>query len=289
MNKPPPALVSRDVLRRFDRIASGFDQADFVHRLTFDELLSRLSAVVIKPDIVLDLGCATGTGSKQLANRFRRSRVISLDISSEMLRQTNDKRRFFAKPSAIQGDAYRIPLRDQCIDIVFANMLLPWIGDLPTCLSEIGRVLRKDGLFAFATFGPDSLSEVREAWRSIDEDWHVNAYPDMHDIGDALVRAGLHDPVLDVDHLTVTYRDTDALYRDLTSAGGRNCLRGRRQTLTGKDRFRAMEQVLAAGMTEELLELRLELVYGHAWGGGPRQPEGEFRIDPARIMRHVRV
>ena len=289
MNKPPPALVSRDVRRRFDRIASGFDQADFVHRLTFDELLSRLSAVVIKPDIVLDLGCATGTGSKQLTSRFRRSRVISLDISSEMLRQSNDKRRLFAKPSTIQGDAYRIPLKDQSIDIVFANMLLPWIGDLPACLSEIGRVLRKDGLFAFATFGPDSLSEVREAWRSIDEDWHVNAYPDMHDIGDALVRAGLRDPVLDVDHLTVTYRDTDALYRDLTSAGGRNCLRGRRQTLTGKDRFRAMDQVLAAGMSEELLELRLELVYGHAWGGVPRQAEGEFRIDPDRIMRHVRV
>lgn len=289
MNKPPPALVAGDVRRRFDRIASGFDAADFVHRLTFDELLIRLSPVVIKPEYILDLGCATGKGSKQLAKHYRGSRVISLDISSEMLRQANDKRGLFARPSAIQGDAYQIPLQDQSIDFVFANMLLPWIGDLPACLSEISRVLRKDGLLAFATFGPDSLVEIREAWRSIDEDWHVNAYPDMHDIGDALVRAGLRDPVLDVDHLTVTYRNTDALYRDLTGVGGRNCLRGRRRTLTGKDRFRAMDKLLAARVSDDLLSLRLELVYGHAFGGGPRQPEGEFRIDPAQIMRHVRV
>jgi malonyl-CoA O-methyltransferase len=245
--------------------------------------------VVIKPDFILDLGCATGTGSKQLAKHFRGSRVISLDVSSGMLQQAKGKRRLFAKSSAVQGDAYRIPLQDQSIDIVFANMLLPWIADLPACLAEIGRVLRKDGLFAFATFGPDSLSEVRESWHSIDEDWHVNAYPDMHDIGDALVRAGLRDPVLDVDHLSVTYRNTDALYHDLTSVGGRNCLYGRRRTFTGKDRFRAMDQMLAAKMSDDLLSLRLELVYGHAWGGGPRQPEGEFRIDPARIVRHVRV
>ena len=31
---------------------------------------------------------------------------------------------------------------------------------------EIARVLRKDGLFAFATLGPDSLLEIRRAWRA---------------------------------------------------------------------------------------------------------------------------
>ena len=28
---------------------------------------------------------------------------------------------------------------------------------------------------------------------------HVNLFPDMHNLGDAAVRAGLRDPVLDVD------------------------------------------------------------------------------------------
>jgi malonyl-CoA O-methyltransferase len=164
-----------------------------------------------------------------------------------------------------------------------------WIDDHGACFSEVGRVLPKDGIFAFATLGPDSLSELREAWQSVDDDRHVNVYPDMHDIGDALVRAGLRDPVLDVDHLNVTYRDTSALYRDLTGVGARNCLRGRRQTLTGKSRFKAMNDSLAARMTDNVLSLELELVYGHAWGGGPRLPDGEFRVDPATIAHRSRA
>jgi malonyl-CoA O-methyltransferase len=289
MGRPPPALVFRDVRRRFDRVATRFDDADFVHRVTFDELLRRLSPVKIQPRNILDLGCATGTGSKQLARRFRGGRVISLDTSFAMSRRAKKRRSLLMKPFALQGNAAQIPLKAESVDLVFANMLLPWIDDLPACLSEINRVLCRDGLFAFATFGPDSLSEIREAWHSIDEDWHVNAYPDMHDIGDALVRAGLHDPVLDIDHLTVTYRDTDALYRDLSNTGARNCLFGRRRTLTGKDRFKAMDNLLAARMTDDVLSLRLELVYGHAWGGGPRLPEGEFRVDPTLISRRQRA
>ena len=289
MGRPPPALIFRDVRRRFDRVAARFDDADFIHRVTFDELLQRLSPVKMQPRNILDLGCATGTGSKQLARHFRGSRVISLDASFAMLQLAARKKSFFSKRPALQSDAARIPLKEGSVDLVFANLLLPWIDDLPACLSGIARVLRKDGVFAFANFGPDSLSEIREAWHAIDEDWHVIAYPDMHDIGDALVRAGLRDPVLDVDHLTVTYRDTDALYRDLTSAGARNCLHGRRKTLTGKNRFHAMDQLLAARMEDDVLSLRLELVYGHAWGGGPRLPEGEFRFDPSQIQRRVRV
>ncbi len=285
MDSAHPALVFRDVRRQFDRVAPVFDNANFVHRVTFDGLLQRLLPVVMEPRHVLDLGCATGAGSKQLARQYRRSRVISLDASFAMLQRTKQRGRYFAKPSALQADASKIPLKNGGVDLVFANMLLPWLDDLPACLSEVARVLRKDGVFAFATFGPDSLSEIRQAWHAIDEDWHVNAYPDMHDIGDAIVRAGLRDPVLDVDRLIVTYRDTAALYKDLTSAGARNCLQGRRQTLTGKQRFKAMDKLLVDRMADGVLSLSLEIVYGHAWGGGPPLPAGEFRLDPSEILR----
>jgi malonyl-CoA O-methyltransferase len=285
MGSHPPALVVRDMRQRFDRAAGQFDGADFVHRATFDELIERLAPVKLKPQRILDLGCATGSGTKPLLRRFRGSHVIGLDASFAMLQRAARKKSLFARRPLLQGDASHIPLRDGSVDLVFANMLLPWIDDLPGCLAEICRVTRRDGVFAFATLGPDSLAELRAAWRSVDDDCHVNAFPDMHEIGDALVQAGLRDPVLDVDHLTITYRDARALYRDLTSAGGRNSLRGRKKTLTGKHRFRAVDRLLADNMTGGVLTFRLELVYGHAWGSGPRPPEGEFRLDPALISR----
>jgi malonyl-CoA O-methyltransferase len=188
----------------------------------------------------------------------------------------------------LQGDARRLPLQTGCADLIVANMLLPWIDDLPGCLAEIARVLRKDGVFVFSSLGPDSLSEIRKAWSTVDQEVHVNPYPDMHDIGDAMVRAGLRDPVLDVDAMSVSYEDTASMYRDLTHCGARNCLEQRRHTLTGKRRFQAMENALRGNFADGRLTFGLELVYGHAWSGGPPQEPGEFRLDPATIGRRQR-
>jgi len=110
----------------------------------------------------------------------------------------------------------------------------------------------------------------------------------MHDIGDTLVRSGLREPVLDVDYLTVTYRTVDDLFADLTRSGSRNCLAGRQRALTGRGRFEAVKQVLSGNGGEAVPPLRLELVFGHAWGGGPRPTPGEFRLDPSRIGRRRR-
>lgn len=275
-----------DVRRRFDRAAEHFAVADFVHRASCDGLIERLSPVKINPLHILDLGAAAGAGSRQLAKTYRKSRVISYDVSAAMLRVAKRRKPFLTKLTELQGDALKLPLQTGCIDLVFANMLLPWIADLPDCFTEIARVLKKGGLFAFATLGPDSLAEVRKAWS--DDDNHVNHFPDMHDVGDALMKTGLVDPVLDVDYLTVTYRDKEALYRDLSAGGARNSLHGRRKTLTGKRRFRDMEAALTAEFREGHLPLTLELVYGHAWGSGPRPQPGEYRLEPASITKRQR-
>ena len=110
----------------------------------------------------------------------------------------------------------------------------------------------------------------------------------MHDIGDALLRAGLADPVLDVDRLSITYQDTASLYRDLSNTGARSSLAHRRQTLTGKGKYRAMEKALTVATGDGMLKITLELVYGHAWVAPPRVNDGEFRVDPAAIGRRQR-
>jgi malonyl-CoA O-methyltransferase len=281
-------LKRKDVRRRFDRAALLFDEADFVHRATFAALIERLAPVVIGPSRILDLGAATGRGSRELAKAFRKSRVISCDWSGEMLRIARRKKPLLSKLAELQGDAMHIPLQTGSIDLVFANLLLPWIGDLPACVREIARVLKKGGVFAFATLGPDSLLELRAAW-SVDDDYdHVNSFPDMHDVGDALVQGGLADPVLDIDRLAITYRDSNSLYRDLTASGARNSLANRRKTLTGKQRFDAVKRTLATGTDGGELSLTLELVYGHAWGTGPRARTGEYVVAPAEITRRQR-
>ena len=227
----PFLLNSRDVRRRFDRAAETFGAADFVHGVTREGLLTRLQPLRIDARAVLDLGAATGNATAALRKRFRGAHIVSLDLSRNMLRHRKRRRLWFSRTSSVQADAARLPFADQSFDVVFANLLLPWANDPAAVLAEVSRVLRKGGVLAFATLGPDSLRQLSHAWSQVDDHAHVvhahvHRFLDMHDIGDALVRAGLADPVLDVDRLTVKYPDARKLFRDLTLSGSRNSLAG---------------------------------------------------------------
>ena len=277
------SLNAHDVRRRFDRAARGFDDADFVHSVTRDGLFDRLKPVVIDAGGVVDLGCATGSATAELARRFRSAKIMAVDLSQRMLEQCRAKQGWFTKTSVIQASASALPFNDQSVDVVFSNLLLPWIGDLPDVATEVARVLREDGLFVFATLGPDSLAELRDAWSHDAGHAHVNRFLDMHDVGDALVRSGLRDPVLDVDRLNVSYNSAGDLFRDLTAAGARNSLRMRNRSLVGRQRFNAMRERLETAASGDQINLNLELVYGHCWGSGPRSSGGEFRVDANAI------
>ncbi|MDH3616875.1 MAG: methyltransferase domain-containing protein [Gammaproteobacteria bacterium] len=281
-------LNLRDVRRRFDSAASSFDSADFVHAVTREGLFARLEPLVFAADSILDLGSATGSAERQLRKRFGRAHIVSLDVSHNMLRQGMRKRswisRFlYSRSSSVQADASNLPFADQSIDFVFSNLLLPCVDRPGVVFAEVARVLRKDGVFAFATLGPDSLLEISRAWNSVDGHAHVNRFLDMHDIGDGLVRSGLRDPVLDVDRLSVLYRNSEKLFADLTSVGARNTLRQRNRSLVGKRRFRKMVDALNGEPDSGDIKLELELVYGHCWGGGAGLDPTGYRIDASRI------
>ena len=280
-------LRPRDIRRRFDRAAASFDDADFVHAVTREGLVARLEPLLVDARRILDLGAATGSTGHALRRRFRRVHVVSLDASHRMAVQSMKKAGWLSRSSAVQADASRLPFADACFDIVVANQLLPWLPDPQQAFGEIARVLKEGGVFAFATLGPDSLQTLRAAWVAADEsplsDMHVHRFADMHDIGDGLVRAGLADPVLDVDRLSVSYENTDRLFTDLTLAGARNALADRARGLTGRRRFEAMRRALGSENEAGNIILDLELVYGHCWGTGPAGDPQDFRIPAGRI------
>ncbi|MDJ0916291.1 MAG: class I SAM-dependent methyltransferase [Woeseiaceae bacterium] len=265
-----------DVQRRFDRAANGFDSADFAHAHVRGGLLERLEPMEVSPGLMLDLGSATGSAAFELARRYRKSRVVAIDASEGMARRVSAKRRLFSKVHAVQADAKALPIPDHSAALVFSNLLLPWIEDPDTVFGEVARVLKKDAPFIFSALGPDSLKTVADAFDSAGADPRINVFPDMHDIGDGLVRAGLRDPVLDVDRLTIDYSSAQSLFDDLAATGARNALAARRRTLLGRRQFETVLKRLGSAFTVEL-----EIVYGHAWGSG--QSRDDVRIDAGRI------
>ena len=276
-------LVKRDIRRRFDRAATQFDGADFVHAVTRDGLCDRLEPLLVDARTILDLGSATGATGRVLRKRFRRAHIVSLDCSRAMLDRARGHKTLWSKASFVLADAEHLPFADGAFDLVVANQLLPWLPEPGRMFGEVARVLRKGGVFAFATLGPDSLRELAQAWSGLDAAVHVNPFPDMHDVGDGLIRAGLGDPVLDVDRLAVSYDNADKLFADLTQAGARNALAARPRGLVGRRRFQAMKTALARLGDGGRIVLDLELVYGHCWGSGAKLAPGQFRVDANRI------
>jgi malonyl-CoA O-methyltransferase len=279
---------SRATRRSFDR-ATRFDDASFIHDETRRRLLERLDLFDLEPRIAVDLGCATGRGALALAGRYPATRVLAIDSSAGMLRVARANAAAISSVAVLGGDAERLPLGDQSVQLVLANLVLPWCRP-PTLFAEAARVLEADGLLLFATLGPDSLKELRAAWGAVDSALHVHAAFDLHDIGDLALTAGLAEPVIDVDRLEVTYSSVARLVDDLRSCAAVNVAAGRRRGLTGRRRWHAFERALVGGGNAARFAITLELVLGQAWGRGPRaarrgEGSGEIAVPLASLRR----
>jgi malonyl-CoA O-methyltransferase len=271
-----------EVARAFARAAGRYAQADFLHREVRARLLQRLEYVSLAPRTVLDLGAGPPEATADLARRFPDARVLAVDLVPGMLG---------AGPqpwTRIGADAARLPLAEASVDLVVAGMLLHWCEAAPAVLAEVRRVLRFPGLFMLSTLGPDTLREWRAAWSRADERTHTLDFADMHNLGDALLRAGFAEPVLDVERLTVTYPDLRRMAEDLRGVGAADLGGGRRRTLTGPGRWRRMTAAYDARRDAAgALPVTVELVYGQAWADETQQGAvaGEVVVPLERLRR----
>jgi malonyl-CoA O-methyltransferase len=272
----------------FERASASYEAAADLQARVAAELLERLELFRFTPGVVLDLGCGTGRVTRELKRRYPRARVIALDLAPGMLREARRYQRPWRRFERVCGDALRLPLRDGSVDLLFSNLMLQWCEPLGAAFAEVRRVLEASGFFAFSTFGPDTLYELRSAWAQADGYTHVNHFSDMHEVGDALVRAGLMEPVLDVDRIEVGYPDVLALMRDLKAIGAHNVTAGRPRALAGRARLARMQHAYEPFRREGRLPATYEVIYGASWGAAGRAAaaiDGVARIAPGSIRR----
>lgn len=268
----------RRVRRRFNRVAATYDAAADIEREVGRRLLERLECVTIAPGRIVDLGCGPGTASDALGARYPDAQLLSIDSAEAMLAAARQRGRLrwlllpFLRqrgPQRICADAAALPLPADSSQFVWSSLLLPWIDDPQAVFREVHRVLAVEGLFMFATFGPDTLKELRASF--VDGAVHTQRFVDMHDLGDMLVGCGFADPVMEMEIVTVTYPDVDALLRDLRASGAGCAMADRRRGLTGRGAWQQMRERYAALARDGRLPATLEVVYGHAWKGAPRK------------------
>ncbi len=296
----------------FNHAAPSYDEAAILQKTVAERVDERLDLTTIEAKTILDIGAGTGLLTEKIIQRYPEAQIFAVDLSESMLKiakprltthrfpglgRTLNKllntcqltQRFNQKRAAtpINADTYQLPFADGSIDLIVSNLMLQWCDDLDSVFREFRRVLRPEGLIMFTSFGPDTLKELKQSWQAVDaEQEHVNNFIDMHDIGDALGRAGFGQPVMDMEIFTLTYDKPIGVLKDLKAIGATNANQQRQTGLMGKQRFTAMLNAYESfrNPQDQKVPATYEVVHGHAWASqeiikGPnRDKSGHIEI-----------
>lgn len=286
-NFPPEERSSNLVLRRRvrNRSASNNEQIGFFNEEIANRMFERLDYIKQQPRVILDLCCGLGAASATLATRFPHALVIQFDSALDLLRKRTSAKSlpkklltWFGKSSVrVCGEAQALPIASKSVHLVWSNLFaLSYAA--PTIIRELKRILKPGGLLMLSTFGPDTLKELRAAFSQVDALIHVQPQVDMHDLGDMLAHEGFATPVVDMEMITLTYPNVKTIANDLRAAGAANLEPGRRETITGKSRWAAVERAYEAMRQEGHLPVTVEIIYLHAWRGVERNTADGHQI-----------
>ena len=252
------------VTRQHEKIAEKYSASAMLPKLIGERLFEKLAFIKLKPMRVLDLGAGTGTFLKPLKAQFPKATIYGADIALSMLAVNKRQQKWRHKFPLIAADAMQLPFSNDSFDFIFMNLLLPFCLDLPTTFKEISRVLKPDGLLLFSSCGPDTLKELKAAWKNVDDYAHIDEFVDMHDLADILLQQGFSDPVVDMEMLTVNYQSIKQLLDDLKQAGSVNKAE---QPFKGLY-TRHLSQKIASNypVINHHYPATVEIIYGHAWG-----------------------
>jgi len=281
--------IDRNAVRAHFRRAAATCHEDVLTREVDRRMQERLDYVRLQPRAILDLGCGPNPARAGLAARYPQAHYIGLDpifASGKIFASPSPASRRGVRGesensiTAVAGDAEALPFREGYADLVWANLLLPWLS-APDFLSETLRCLVPGGLLMFSALGLDTLKELRGGFQ--DGYAHTQAFFDLHDLGDLLLASGFADPVMDMELITLTYPHLDGLLRDLRAAGATCAMQGRRRGLAGRQALENLQAHYETFRRDNRLPATFEILYGHAWK--PEHAPAEHLPDGRAIIR----
>lgn len=129
----------------FDQIAPQYNEQ---RRIVYGDALREIifSQIKIeKEDKVADIGAGTGYLTLELAKKA--AQVIAVDNSFQMLSVAREEavKANLANIRFMEGNAEELPIDDDTVDLVYANMLLHHVNDPLQVFKEMFRILKPGG------------------------------------------------------------------------------------------------------------------------------------------------
>ena len=220
-----------------------------------------MNAVNLPAGRVLDLGC----GSAVMPDSISRSeQVVRLDWVC------------WPQRPDVQADVVRLPFADASFGMVWSNLCLPWIDQLPEVFAETRRVLGDGGLFSATSLGPDTLIELRQLGVSATP--RTLGFLDMHDLTDILGQQGFAEPVAVRETINFRYTNAAHMLAELRTFGVLAAT-GMATHIGHKQFVHNMQQRTGP------LSVTFEVIYVHSWAMSKRKPKGPTGWEQMRFTR----
>lgn len=240
-------LEKNRIARSFSAAAGSYDAHASLQRKIADKLLVKLTeqelcedSVVQQHNIkrILDLGSGTGYSTSALQKLFPAAEIFSLDIAEAMLIHAREQHaELGCNEKFVCADAESLPFKSDSFDIVFSSLSIQWCQNYAKLFSELQRVLSPIGNVFIATFGPQTLQELKQAWQKVDTFVHVNRFQSEQLLQTELNNNAFRHTTSQTENMLVYYQNFEALGRELKSIGARNMNHGQGKGLSGREKI----------------------------------------------------
>lgn len=125
---------------------------------------------------ILDLGAGTGAVSKYILNNYKKDvEITAVDNCLSMLEKIDEQ-----QIQIVESDVARMPFPDHSFDVVISRQCLHYVENLDEAMSEVRRVMKKDGVFILGQIVPydsvtaqywNEITQIRQPFRK----WYFTA------------------------------------------------------------------------------------------------------------------
>lgn len=174
----------------FNQQAENYDTSDYSKypRECYPYVVDTIKG--IKFNKVLDLGCGTGVILEKISHINNKADLFGLDLSENMIAKATQ--RIGAKAKLSIGDAENLPYEDNSFDLVCCVESFHHYPNPYKSLTEVKRILKKDGLFLLCdTWIKSPTRQIMNFFIRFSNDGDIHIYSEI-EIAKLLRATGLN-------------------------------------------------------------------------------------------------
>lgn len=156
--------MNKDVIRsRFQKSIKTYKQNALVQKQVCGNLCDKLNTLnLTKVDTVFEIACGTGFLTQRVLDFIQPSSYFINDLVKEVEHEIKPLFKGLKNCTSefMPGDAENISYPTN-MDMIISASAFQWFENLDLVFSKINKSLKKGGVLAFSSFGPDNYKEIR--------------------------------------------------------------------------------------------------------------------------------